>query len=195
MYDADGEDMKNAAEKLSLVDPLLMKNRVITLFGEIDKDSARRTNERLLALSFESDDPITLIISSPGGHVESGDSIFDMIQFVSAPVRIVGTGWVGSAGALIYLAAAKERRFSLPNTRYLIHQPAGGFGGATSDIEIQAREIIKMRERLNKTIAERTGQTVEKIEEDTDRDYWMSAEEAVEYGIVGKIISNIRELD
>jgi ATP-dependent Clp protease protease subunit len=193
MYDA--EEIQTAAEKFSPVEPVLMKNRVITLFGEIDKDSARRTNERLLALSFESDDPITLIISSPGGHVESGDSIFDMIQFVSAPVRIVGTGWVGSAGALIYLAAAPERRFSLPNTRYLIHQPAGGFGGAASDIEIHAREIIKMRERLNATIASRTGQTVEKIEQDTDRDYWMSAEEAVEYGIVGKIISNIRELD
>ncbi|MEE2891163.1 MAG: ATP-dependent Clp protease proteolytic subunit [Pseudomonadota bacterium] len=193
MYDA--EEVQNAADKLSPVEPVLMKNRVITLFGEIDKDSARRTNERLLALSFESDDPITLIISSPGGHVESGDSIYDMIRFVSAPVRIVGTGWVGSAGALIYLAAERERRFSLPNTRYLIHQPAGGFGGAASDIEIHAREIIKMRERLNATIAERTGQTIEKIEQDTDRDYWMSADEAVEYGIVGKIISGIRELD
>lgn len=193
MYDA--EEVQNAADKLSPVEPVLMKNRVITLFGEIDKDSARRTNERLLALSFESDDPITLIISSPGGHVESGDSIYDMIRFVSAPVRIVGTGWVGSAGALIYLAAERERRFSLPNTRYLIHQPAGGFGGAASDIEIHAREIIKMRERLNATIAERTGQTIEKIEHDTDRDYWMSADEAVEYGIVGKIISGIRELD
>ena len=193
MYDA--EEVQNAADKLSPVEPVLMKNRVITLFGEIDKDSARRTNERLLALSFESDDPITLIISSPGGHVESGDAIYDMIRFVSAPVRIVGTGWVGSAGALIYLAAEPERRFSLPNTRYLIHQPAGGFGGAASDIEIHAREIIKMRERLNATIAERTGQTVEKIEQDTDRDYWMSADEAVDYGIVGKIISGIRELD
>ena len=193
MYDA--EEVQNAADKLSPVEPVLMKNRVITLFGEIDKDSARRTNERLLALSFESDDPITLIISSPGGHVESGDSIYDMIRFVSAPVRIVGTGWVGSAGALIYLAAERERRLSLPNTRYLIHQPAGGFGGAASDIEIHAREIIKMRERLNATIAERTGQTIEKIEQDTDRDYWMSADEAVEYGIVGKIISGIRELD
>ena len=173
MYDA--EDAMNAVEKFSPVEPLLLKNRVITLFGEIDKDSARRTNERLLALSFESSDPITLMISSPGGHVESGDSIYDMIRFVSAPVRIVGTGWVGSAGALIYLAAEKERRFSLPNTRYLIHQPAGGFGGAASDIEIHAREIIKMRERLNRTIAERTGQTIERIEEDTDRDYWMRA--------------------
>ena len=191
----DAEDAKNAAEKMmSPVEPLLMKNRVVTLFGEIDKDSARRTNEKLLALSFESSDPITLIISSPGGHVESGDSIYDMISFVSAPVRILGTGWVGSAGALIYLAAEKENRYSLPHTRYLIHQPAGGFGGAASDIEIHAREILKMRERLNNTIAERTGQTAERIAEDTDRDYWMSAEEAVEYGIVGKIISSIDEL-
>ncbi|MEE4380713.1 MAG: ATP-dependent Clp protease proteolytic subunit, partial [Pseudomonadales bacterium] len=158
------DDAVNAAQKSALVEATLMKNRVITLFGEIDKDSARRTNERLLALSFESEDPITLFISSPGGHVESGDSIYDMIRFVRAPVRVVGTGWVGSAGALIYLAAEKERRLSLPNTRYLIHQPAGGFGGAAADIEIHAREIIKMRERLNRTIAERTGQPIERIE-------------------------------
>jgi ATP-dependent Clp protease protease subunit len=109
-------------------------------------------------------------------------------------VRVVGTGWVGSAGALIYLAAEKERRLSLPNTRYLIHQPAGGFGGAAADIEIHAREIIKMRERLNRTIAERTGQPIERIEQDTDRDFWMSAEEAVDYGIVGKIIAGIGDL-
>jgi ATP-dependent Clp protease protease subunit len=189
------DDAVNAAQKSALVEATLMKNRVITLFGEIDKDSARRTNERLLALSFESEDPITLFISSPGGHVESGDSIYDMIRFVRAPVRVVGTGWVGSAGALIYLAADKEHRLSLPNTRYLIHQPAGGFGGAAADIEIHAREIIKMRERLNRTIAERTGQPIERIEQDTDRDFWMSAEEAVDYGIVGKIIAGIGDLD
>ncbi|HSG89536.1 MAG TPA: ATP-dependent Clp protease proteolytic subunit [Pseudomonadales bacterium] len=188
------DDAVNAAQKMALVEATLIKNRVITLFGSIDEDSARRTNEKLLAMSFESDDPITLIISSPGGHVESGDSIYDMIQAVSAPVRVLGTGWVGSAGALIYLAAAKERRFSLPNTRYLIHQPAGGFGGAASDIEIHAREILKMRERLNKTLADRTGQSVEKIAEDTDRDYWMSAEEAKTYGIVGTIVSRIADL-
>lgn len=189
------DDAVNAAQKSALVEATLMKNRVITLFGEIDKDSARRTNERLLALSFESEDPITLFISSPGGHVESGDSIYDMIRFVRAPVRVVGTGWVGSAGALIYLAADKEHRLSLPNTRYLIHQPAGGFGGAAADIEIHAREIIKMRERLNRTIAERTGQPIERIEQDTDRDFWMSAEEAVDYGIVGRIIAGIGDLD
>ena len=192
MYDA--EEVQNAADKLSPVEPVLMKNRVITLFGEIDKDSARRTNERLLALSFESDDPITLIISSPGGHVESGDSIYDMIRFVSAPVRIVGTGWVGSAGALIYLAAERERRFSLPNTRYLIHQPAGGFGGAASDIEIHAREIIKMRERLNKIFAEACDKPLEQIKKDTDRDYWMTAQEAVDYGLVGKIVTSQSEI-
>ena len=189
------DDAVDAAQKLALVESTLLKNRVITLFGEIDKDSARRTNEKLLALSFESDAPITLIISSPGGHVESGDSIFDMIRFVRAPVRIVGTGWVGSAGALIYLAAEPERRYSLPNTRYLIHQPAGGFGGDASDIEIHAREIIKMRERLNRTIAERTGQPIERIQEDTDRDFWMTAEEAKHYGVVGRIIERITDLD
>lgn len=188
------DEAVNAAQKLSLVDGKLLENRIVTLFGGIDEHSARRTNEKLLALSFDSEEPITLILSSPGGHVESGDSIYDMIQAVPAPVRIVGTGWVGSAGALIYLAAETANRYSLPNTRYLMHQPAGGFGGAASDIEIHAREIIKMRERLNRTFAERTGQSIEKIAEDTDRDYWMSAEEAKAYGMVGTIIHKLSEL-
>jgi len=183
-----------AAQKANPTPALLFENRVVTLFGEINTESAQRTNERLLALAFASDDPITLYLSSPGGHVESGDSIYDMIRFIKAPVRVVGTGWVGSAGALIYLAAEKENRYSLPNTRYLIHQPAGGFGGTASDIEIHAQEIVKMRERLNQTLANRTGQSLEKIAEDTDRDFWMSAEEAVAYGIVGSIIDRISDL-
>jgi ATP-dependent Clp protease protease subunit len=183
-----------AVQKASPIPALLFENRVVTLFGEINTESAQRTNERLLALAFASDAPITLYISSPGGHVESGDSIYDMIRAIGAPVRVVGTGWVGSAGALIYLAADKENRYSLPNTRYLIHQPAGGFGGTASDIEIHAQEIIKMRERLNTTLAARTGQPVEKIAEDTERDYWMSAEEAVAYGIVGTIIERLSDL-
>lgn len=189
------DDAVNAAQKTAMVDATLYKHRVISLFGEIDKDSARATVGKLLALSVESSDPITMYLSSPGGHVESGDSIYDVIRFIEPRVRIIGTGWVGSAGFLIYLAAELEDRLSLPNTRFLIHQPAGGFGGAASDIEIHAREIVKMRERINRILAERTGQSLERIEQDTDRDYWMSAEEAREYGAVGRILNSAKELD
>lgn len=181
-------------QQFSKLDGLLFDNRAITLFGEIDTRAAQRTAERLLAMAFESDKPITLFIGSPGGHVESGDTIFDMIRFVRPTVRIVGTGWVGSAATHIYLAAERENRFALPNTRFLIHQPAGGFGGDASDIEIHAREILKTRERINRTIAERTGQPLERVAADTDRDCWMSVEESVDYGLVGRVISSIGEL-
>ena len=154
----------------------------------------RKTAERLLALAFESDDPITLYIGSPGGHVESGDTIYDMIQFIKPTVRIVGTGWVGSIATHIYLAADKEHRYALPNTRFLIHQPSGGFGGDATDIQIHAQEILKTRERINSVIADRTGQSVERVTEDTARDCWMSAEESVEYGLIGKIISSIDDI-
>ena len=131
-----------------------------------------------LALAFESDDPITLFISSPGGHVESGDTVFDIIRYIKPVVRTVGTGWVGSIATHIYLAPEKENRFCLPNTRFLIHQPAGGFGGDATDIAIQAKEIVKTRERINAIIAQQTGQSLERVTEDTDRDFWMSAEES-----------------
>ena len=173
----DGEqDIMEAARQFNMLESTLFKHRTLTLFGEITKDVAQRTAERLLSLSFESDDPITMFIGSPGGHVESGDTIFDMIGYVKPTVRVVGTGWVGSIATHIYLAPEREHRFCLPNTRFLIHQPAGGFGGDASDIEIHAREIVKTRERINRIIADRTGQPLEKVAEDTDRDYWMSAE-------------------
>ena len=171
-----------------------MKHRTLTLFGEINQDVSRRIAEKLLTLSFESDDPINLYISSPGGHVESGDTIFDMIRYIKPIVRTVGTGWVGSIATHIFLAPEKENRFSLPNTRFLIHQPHGGFGGDASDIEIHAREIVKTRERINAIIAEQTGQSLDRVTEDTDRDYWMSAEESLDYGLVGKIIKTVDEL-
>jgi ATP-dependent Clp protease protease subunit len=139
-------------------------------------------------------DPILLVLSSPGGHVESGDMIHDIIKFVQAPVKILGTGWVASAGALIYSAAKKENRYALPNTRFLLHEPRGGVGGQATDVEIQAREIIKMRQRLNQIFADATGKTLEQIKKDTDRDFWMSAEEAVEYGLVGKIVRHRNEI-
>ncbi|MCB1684972.1 MAG: ATP-dependent Clp protease proteolytic subunit [Pseudomonadales bacterium] len=183
-----------AVKQFQFLDNTLLKARTITLFGEIDQDVARRTTERLLALSFESDAPITLYIGSPGGHVESGDTIFDMIRCIKPVVRTVGTGWVGSIATHIYLAPEKENRFCLPNTRFLIHQPAGGFGGTASDVEIHAREILKTRERINTIIAERTGQPLERVEKDTDRDYWMSAEESVAYGIVGRVISSLSDI-
>ena len=136
----------------------------------------------------------SLYIGSPGGHVESGDTIFDMIRYIKPKVKTVGTGWVGSIATHIYLAPDRGDRFCLPNTRFLIQQPAGGFGGSASDVEIHAREIVKTRQRINAIIAEQTGQPLDRVEEDTDRDYWMSAEESVDYGIVGRIISSIDEL-
>ena len=194
--DADDADKEaaEAAKQAVFVDSTLFKNRTLTIFGEIDKDVARRTAEKLLALSFQSDDPITVYIGSPGGHVESGDTIFDMIRFIKPTVRIVGTGWVGSIATHIYLATERENRYALPNTRFLIHQPAGGFGGDASDIEIQAREILKTRERINQIIAEQTGQPLDRVAKDTDRDYWMSVEESVEYGLVGTVINSFADL-
>jgi len=190
----DENDEKKATEPNAFLEEALFKARTILLTGGIDFLQARRVCERLLALSSENDKPILLVLSSPGGHVESGDMIHDMIKFVPAPVKILGTGWCASAGALIYAAAKKENRYALPNTRFLLHEPRGGVGGQATDVEIQAREIIKMRERLNRIFAEATGKTYEKIKEDTDRDFWMSAKEAVEYGLVHKIVSHHSEI-
>ena len=196
--DDDDEDAPEAAKKeenqSSLMEKALFDARTILLTGDINDKQARSVSAQLLAYSAVSDKPILLIISSPGGHVESGDMIHDMIKFVRAPVNILGTGWCASAGALIYAAGVRERRFALPNTRFLLHEPRGGVGGQASDVEIQAREIIKMRERLNKIFAEATGQSIERIKKDTDRDYWMSAKEALDYGLVGKIVTSYREI-
>ena len=168
----------------------LFKSRTITIFGEINQKVAESTVAQLLALAVENDDPIRIFINSPGGHVESGDSIHDMIRFIKPQVKVIGTGWVASAGAHIYLAAKKENRLCLPNTRFLIHQPLGGAGGRATDIAIEAKEIIKMRRRINEVIARETGQPLERVEKDTDRNYWMSAEEAKDYGLVSRIIDN-----
>jgi len=174
----------------------LLKLRKVMIFGEIHDRLARDVSSRLLALAGESDEPIDVFINSPGGHVESGDTIHDMIRFVrgSVPIRVIGTGWVASAGAHIYLAGAKDKRFCLPQTRFLLHQPMGGVRGPAVDIGIEAKEIIKMRERLNKIIADETGQPLDKVSIDTDRNYWMSAEEAKAYGMVSRIISSPEEL-
>ncbi len=168
----------------------LFESRQIFIYGEINQKVARDVSQKLIAMAERSDDSIVVFINSQGGHVEAGDTIHDMIRFVKPVVKVVGTGWVASAGAHIFIAAERENRYSLPNTRYMLHQPVGGIRGHAVDIGIEAREILKMRERLNRVLAERTGQTLEKIEEDTDRNFWMSAEEALEYGIVGKVIES-----
>ena len=170
------------------------KSRTVLLFGEVNDKVAADIARRLIALDAHSPEPIDMIVSSPGGHLESGDAIHDMIRFVKPRVRMIGTGWVASAGTHIYLAAPKKDRFCLPNTRFMIHQPLGGVGGKATDIRIEAEEILKARERLNRTIAEATGQPLERVAKDTDRNYWMSPEEALAYGIVGKIIKSASEL-
>lgn len=168
--------------------------RTIVIASGINQKVARRVTEQLLAMSTDSDEPIRLYINSQGGHVESGDTIHDMISFVKPKVQIIGTGWVASAGAHIFLSVPVEDRYCLPNTRFLLHQPSGGAGGSATDIEIEADEIIKMRQRLNEIISRQTGQPLEKVQDDTDRNFWMSAEEAKEYGLVGTIISSMDEL-
>ncbi len=176
------------AEEKSKFDDKMFKARTILIFGEINQKLAQAVSERLITLSAESNDEIKVFINSQGGHVEAGDTIHDMLKFVKPKVKIIGTGWVASAGALIYSAVPLNCRYSLPNTRYMLHQPSGGAGGQASDISIEAKEIIRMRGRLNAIFSKQTGQTVEKIEKDTDRNFWMSAEEAKSYGLVGKII-------
>ena len=178
----------------SLAEQLAFKSRFVLVFGEIDDKLARSTCERLILLAQESEAPIHVLISSPGGHVESGDAIHDMIRFVRAPVTTIGSVWVASAGTHIFLAAPRERRLALPNTRFMIHQPAGGAGGRATDIAIQAKEIIKTRERIARVIARETGHKLDKVLADMERDYWMSAEEAVAYGIVARVVEHQKDL-
>jgi len=193
---SDDKPAKNdKADKPSgLAEQLAFKSRFVLVFGEIDDKLARTVCERLILLSQDSDAPINMLISSPGGHVESGDAIHDMIRFVRAPVTVIGTGWVASAGTHIYLAVPKERRFALPNTRFMIHQPAGGAGGQASDIAIQAREIIRTRERIAAVIARETGQPLARVAVDIERDFWMGTEEAIAYGLVSRVIERQSEL-
>lgn len=172
----------------------LFKSRSIFIYGPINQELAQKVCTQLVALAAASDEDIRVYVNSPGGHVESGDSIHDMIKFIKPKVWMIGTGWVASAGALIYVAAPKERRICLPNTRFLLHQPSGGTRGMASDIEIQAREIIKMNERLIKIFSKATGQTEEKIAKDIDRDYWLSAEDGVAYGLASRVITNQSEI-
>jgi ATP-dependent Clp protease protease subunit len=191
--DKDKSDDKAAEAQSSPVAQALFKSRTVMIFGEVDMKMAERVCAQLLAYA-ESEGDIRVILNSPGGHVESGDTIHDMIRFVGNRVKIVGTGWVASAGAHIFLGAKKENRLCLPFTRFLLHQPLGGVQGQVSDIHIEAEEILKMRERLNHEIAAETGQTFEKVVQDTERNYWLSAEEAKVYGLVGRIIQRADEV-
>jgi ATP-dependent Clp protease protease subunit len=178
----------------ALAEQLSFKSRFVLVFGEINHAVARSVCERLIALSQQSDAPIRVLISSPGGHVESGDAIHDMIRFISAPVTTIGTGWVASAGTNVLLAAEKGRRICLPNTRFMIHQPGGGAGGPAADIAIQAKEILRTRERIARLIASRTGNAYEKVLADMERDFWMSADEAIQYGIVSRVVESYRDV-
>jgi ATP-dependent Clp protease protease subunit len=178
-------------------DPLvrrMLKTRTILLCGEIKKDLAERTIRQLLLLENMGDGDIKIFIDSPGGDADAGYAIFDMIRFVKPAVWTIGMGLVASAAAIIQLASPRERRAGLPNSHYLIHQPLSGIRGVATDIEIHAREIDRLREKINRLIAEETGSDLARVEQDTDRDYWMTAPEAVSYGLISKVISRRDEL-
>jgi len=193
--DDDEKNDKKAPEPQSTpVMNALFKSRTVLIFGEVDMKMAERVCAQLLAYAAEGEGDVRIILNSPGGHVESGDTIHDMIRFVGPRVKIIGTGWVASAGAHIFLGAKKENRFCLPFTRFLLHQPLGGVRGQATDIEIEAEEIIKMRERLIREIALETGQTYERVVKDTERNFWMGAEDAVKYGLVSRVVARASEV-
>ena len=190
----DEEKDNGTASRSPFLEEKSFKSRTVMVFGTINDKLAADVSKQLIALAAESKSPITMLVSSPGGHVESGDVIHDIVKFIDAPVNMVGSGWVGSAAVSVFLAAPKERRFCLTNTRFLIHQPSGGAGGQATDIAIQAREIVKVRERIAALIARESGQTLERVTTDIERDYWMSAVEAIDYGLVSKAIVKQSEL-
>jgi len=190
----EGDEKKVPQKPEEMMSERFLKTRTILLTGEVDKDLSEKVIRHLLLLESISADPITILIDSPGGDVYAGFSIFDMIRFIKAPVHIVGMGLVASAAALILLAVPKERRHGLPNSSYLIHQPLSGIQGVATEIEIHARELEKTKERLNEIIAEATGQSMERVSRDTDRDYWMNAKEASTYGLIENIVNKREDL-
>ena len=185
---------ETAEPRTNFLEEKAFKSRTLMIFGTISDKAAADITRRLIALDADGSEPITILVSSPGGHLESGDAIHDMVRFIGAPVNMVGTGWVGSAATHLYLSVPKERRFCTPNTRFLIHQPSGGAGGPASDIAIHAQEIIKARERIARTISRETGKPLEDVMNDIERDRWLSAEEAIEYGLVSRIINRKTDL-
>ncbi len=172
----------------------LLRSRTVLIFGEIDSALAQVTTAQLLALASDSDAPIRIVLHSPGGHVESGDTIHDVIRFIRPEVKMIGTGWVASAGALIFVAAAREHRYALPNTRFMLHEPIGGLRGHAADIEIEANQIVAARERLNRIFAAATGQDLAKLARETTRNLWMNADEARAYGLVHRVIERVDEV-
>ena len=187
MEDEDQEEKKNGQAPDPLIEKFL-KTRQIILSGEVCKELAEKIVKQLLILEADSDKPIYVYIDSPGGDVDAGFAIFDTIRFINAPVYTIGMGLVASAGALILLAAPKERRLGFPNSHYLIHQPSSGMKGV-------AAEIAKTKEKINKIIAEETGTSLDKVSKDTDRDYWLNAEESVSYGLISRVISKRSDLN
>ena len=195
MRDEDDHGAPSTAEpRNAFLEEKAFKSRTVLVFGEVTDKSAADIARRLIALDAESSAPIDMLVSSPGGHLESGDAVHDIIRFIAAPVNMIGTGWVGSAATHLYLAVPKVRRFCTPNTRFLIHQPSGGAGGQATDIAIHAQEIIKARERIARTIARETGRPLDQVLQDIERDRWLGPEEAIEYGLVGRIIERKTDL-
>ena len=193
-YLNDSEEKNNENGDNDIFMQKLLKSRTILLCGEVDKRLSEKIARQLILLEEDGDDPIKVFIDSPGGDADAGFAIFDMIRFVKPKVYTIGMGLVASAGALILLASSKECRLGLPNSHYLIHQPLSGIRGVATEIEIHANEVDKLRIKINKLISEETGQNVKKVEKDTDRDYWMNAGEAVDYGLISKIITNRDEI-
>ena len=192
--DDDDEETGTRESSLDLLAGKMLKTRTILLSGVIKKELAEKTIRQLLLLEDAGDDPIRIFIDSPGGDADAGYAIFDMIRFVKPLVWTVGMGLVASAAAIIQLAAPKVRRLGLPNSHYLIHQPLSGIRGVATDIEIHAKEMDKLRAKINTLIAEETGNPREQVEKDTDRDYWMSASDAVKYGLISRVIVNRSEM-
>ncbi len=178
----------------SFLEEKTFKSRTVLLFGTITDTTAASTARQLIALAADSREPIHVLVSSPGGHLESGDAIHDIVRFIDVPVFMIGTGWVGSAATHVYLSVPRERRVCTPQTRFLIHQPSGGAGGQATDIAIQAREIVKARERIAEVIARETGRPLDQVRQDIERDNWLSPEEAIDYGLVSRIIRTREEL-
>lgn len=193
LHNQEEEEEKQKHTADALIEKFL-ETRTVLLSGTVDKELAERVIRQLLILEQRGSDPIKVMIDSPGGDVDAGFAIFDMARFIKAPVWMIGMGLVASAGALILLSAPKERRIGLPNSHYLIHQPLSGLRGVATEIEIHAKEIEKTKDRINKIIAEETGQKLERVMKDTDRDYWMNSDEALEYGLISRVVRTRDEL-
>jgi ATP-dependent Clp protease protease subunit len=194
MKESDDKDEATSPAIVRAAAEALFEARTVLIFGEVNTALARSVTAQLVALASRGSAPIRVLVNSPGGHVEAGDTIHDVLKAIAPEVIMIGTGWVASAGALIYVAAKKKNRYALPNTRFLLHQPLGGAGGPSSDIEIEATQILLMRDRLNRIFAEATGQDHAKILRETERNLWISAKDACAYGLVHRVIESLSEV-